>query len=101
MAAVANDSARGVYNCVDGDHASTTRYLQETAAAADLPAPRLVTLAEARAQIAPGMLAFLAESRRVSNRRMLDELGVQLIYPTLQAGIRASLAEMRLEDSAP
>ena len=44
------------------------------------------------------MLAFLAESRRVSNRRMLDELGVQLTYPTMQAGIRASLAEMRLED---
>jgi hypothetical protein len=51
------------------------------------------------AQIAQ-MLAFLAESRRVSNRRMLDELGVQLTYPTMQAGIRASLAEMRLEDSA-
>jgi nucleoside-diphosphate-sugar epimerase len=99
-AAVDNASARGAYNVVDGDHSSTTQYLQETAAAVGLPAPRLVAMAEARSQIAPGMLAFLAESRRVSNRRMLDELGVQLTHPTMQAGIRASLAEMRLEDSA-
>jgi nucleoside-diphosphate-sugar epimerase len=100
VAAVDDESARGAYNVVDGDHSSTTRYLQETAAAADLPPPKLVALAEARSRIAPGMLAFLVESRRVSNRRMLDELGVQLTYPTMQAGIRASLAEMRLEDSA-
>ena len=73
-------------------------YLQETAAAAGLPAPRLVSMADARSQFGPGMLAFLAESRRVSNRRMLDELGVRLAYPTVQSGIRASLAEMRLED---
>ena len=75
-------------------------YLQETAAAAGLPAPRLVSMADARAQIDPGMLAFLAESRRVSNRRMLDELGVRLTYPTVQSGIRASLAEMRMEGVA-
>jgi nucleoside-diphosphate-sugar epimerase len=100
VAAVDNASARGAYNVADGDHSSTTRYLQETAAAAGLPAPKLVSMPEARSQIAPGMLAFLAESRRVSNRRMLDELGVQLAYPTMQAGIRASLAEMRLEESA-
>jgi len=97
IAAIDNETARGPYNVVDGDHSSTTVYLQTTAAAAGLPPPRLVSLAEARAHIAPGMLAFLADSRRVSNQRMLDELGVRITYPTVQAGVQASLAEMRLE----
>jgi nucleoside-diphosphate-sugar epimerase len=101
VAAIGNAAARGPYNVVDGDHSSTTVYLQETAAAAGLPPPRLVSFAEAGARIAPGMLAFLRESRLVSNRRMLEELGVQLTYPTVQAGVRASLAEMRLERATP
>jgi nucleoside-diphosphate-sugar epimerase len=87
----------GVVNVCDGDYSSTTVFLQRTAALAGLPPPRLVSMAEARGRISPGMLAFLVESRRVDNRRMRDELGVQLAYPTLDAGITASLAEMRHE----
>ena len=37
----------GVFNVGDGDHASTTAFLQETARLAGLPPPRLVSLAEA------------------------------------------------------
>lgn len=85
----------GIFNLSDGDHASTTAFLQRTAALAGLPPPPLVSLAEAHSRISPGMLAFLAESRRVDNRRMLEELGVRLAYPDLDAGIAASLAESR------
>ena len=46
-------------------------------------------------QIPAGMLSFLLESRRVDNRRMLADLGLQLRYPTLQSGVLASFAEMR------
>jgi nucleoside-diphosphate-sugar epimerase len=99
VATIDRPEARGVYNATDGDHASTTVYLQETARAAGLPAPALVSRAEARGRIAPGMLSFLLESRRVDNRRLREELGVQPLYPTVQAGIRASLAEMRMEAS--
>jgi nucleoside-diphosphate-sugar epimerase len=100
-AAIDRPDARGPYNVTDGDHSSTTHYLLETAKAAGLTPPRFVSRAEAKTSIAPGMLAFLLESRRVDNRRMLQELGVQLHYPTLQAGIHASLAEMRMEESLP
>ena len=41
------------------------------------------------------MLSFLIESRRVDVRRMKQELGVELRYADLDAGIAASLAEMR------
>ncbi|HEX9207617.1 MAG TPA: NAD-dependent epimerase/dehydratase family protein [Steroidobacteraceae bacterium] len=99
VAAIDDPSARSVYNVTDGDYSSTTVYLQETAAAAGLPAPELIARAEAARRISPGMLAFLLESRRVSNARLLGELGVRLRYPNLRAGVRASLAEMRDEEA--
>jgi nucleoside-diphosphate-sugar epimerase len=94
-AAIDQPQAQGVYNVTDGDHASTTEYLRMTAAAAGLPPPALVDKTTAMAAIPAGMLSFLLESRRVDNRRMLEDLGVQLQYPTLQSGVLASMAEMR------
>ena len=86
-------SVAGVVNVGDGDHASTTVYLQRVAALAGLPAPRLVTRAEAATQIGAGMLEFLLESRRVDTRRMREELGVVPRHD-LDSGVAASLAEM-------
>lgn len=99
VAAIDRPAAQGIFNVGDGDHSSTTVYLQETARAAGLPEPALVSRAEASTRMTPGMLAFLLESRRVDTARMRDELGVQPRYPTVQAGIRASLAEMHPEDA--
>jgi nucleoside-diphosphate-sugar epimerase len=94
IAAVESD-ARGVFNVGDGNHASTTEYLQAVARCAGLPLPRLVSREEARREISAGMLAFLGESRRIDNRRMLAIPGVRLRYPAFEDGIRASLEEMR------
>ncbi|MBI5040269.1 MAG: SDR family oxidoreductase [Gammaproteobacteria bacterium] len=41
----------------------------------------------------PGMRAFMEESKRLDTRRMRDELGVVLRYPTLELGLKACLAE--------
>jgi nucleoside-diphosphate-sugar epimerase len=82
-------------NVTDGDHASTTDYLCATAELAGLPPPRLVTREEAQAQISPGMLAFLNETRRVDSTRMREMLRVALRYPDMRSGIAASLEEMR------
>jgi nucleoside-diphosphate-sugar epimerase len=83
----------GVFNVTDGDPASTTEFLQRTAALAGLPPPPLVALADAAGRISPGMLAFLRESRRVDNRRMHEELRVVPRYARLDDGIAASLAD--------
>jgi nucleoside-diphosphate-sugar epimerase len=88
----------GVFNVGDGDHASTTEFLQVTAGLAGLPPPALVSLAEARGRISPGMLAYLVESRRVDTSRMLDELGIVPRYPSIASGVAASLAEMRARE---
>jgi nucleoside-diphosphate-sugar epimerase len=85
----------GVFNVGDGDHSSTTVFLQATARLAGLPPPELVSLADAPGRISPGMLAYLVESRRVDTRRMREELGVTPRYETVAAGVAASLEEMR------
>ena len=89
----------GVFNVSDGNPATTTEFLQRTAALAGLPPPPLVALAEAPRRISPGMLAFLRESRRVDNRRMREQLGVEPRYARLDDGIAASLAEMQESSS--
>jgi nucleoside-diphosphate-sugar epimerase len=88
----------GLFNVGDGDHSSTTVYVQKTAELAGLPPPNLVSLAEARERISPGLLAFLVESRRVETRRMREELGVRLRHASVASGIAASLAEMRAQE---
>jgi nucleoside-diphosphate-sugar epimerase len=85
----------GVFNVGDGDHSSTTVFLQATARLAGLPPPDLVSLADAPGRISPGMLAYLVESRRVDTRRMREELRVTPRYDTVAAGVAASLEEMR------
>jgi len=90
VAAAANGR---IYNITDGSDDSLTGYLLRVASIAGLPAPPLVSRAHAQRALSATSWSFLAESRRVDNRRMLDELGVALEYHDLDAGIRASLLE--------
>lgn len=80
-----------VFNVGDGNHASTTEYFRAVAAAAGLPAPPELPLAELLAAVSPAMRGFMAESRRVDTSRMRTELGFQPRYGSLEAGIAASL----------
>jgi nucleoside-diphosphate-sugar epimerase len=89
---------RRIYNATDGTDDSATSYLQRVAAMADLPLPPLISRAEAERVLPASSWSFLAESRRVDSSRMQRELGVRLEYRDLDAGIRASLGEMPVND---
>ncbi|MDP2479565.1 MAG: NAD-dependent epimerase/dehydratase family protein [Candidatus Palauibacterales bacterium] len=52
---------------------------------------RTLTLEETRAAYGPDRLARKLGSKRVSNRRMREELGVELRYPTYREGLPAAL----------
>lgn len=82
-----------VYNVSDGQPSSMTAYFNQLADALGEPRPPVVSRAEAQRLLSPGMLSYLNESRRVDNRRMREELGVELLYPTLDSGLRGSLAK--------
>jgi nucleoside-diphosphate-sugar epimerase len=92
--AAANDAeVRGIFNVSDGNAHTTTEYFELVAQLAGLPPPTQIPLDEARLTLSAERMSFLDESRRVSNRRLLQELRVKLKYADLAAGIRASLEE--------
>jgi nucleoside-diphosphate-sugar epimerase len=82
---------RRIYNVTDGSEDSATAFLQRVARIGGLPPPPLVGREAAERTFTETSWSFLRESRRVDNRRMLNELGVALAYQDLDAGIRASL----------
>jgi nucleoside-diphosphate-sugar epimerase len=84
-------AADRVYNVGDGRHASTTCYLRTVARCAGLPEPPEVSRKEARKQMSPLAWSFLGDSRQVDSSRMERELGVEIRYRDLEAGVRASL----------
>lgn len=76
-----------VYNACDGHPGNMTDYFNRVADLAGLLRPPLVELDKAGATLSPGMLSYLAESRRLSNRKLRKQLGVVLRYPTLDEGL--------------
>lgn len=87
VAAAQHGRAGQVYNVSDGNPSSMTDYFNKTADLFGLPRPPTVSMAAARLCLTPGMLSFLEESRRIDNCKMRKELGVELLYPTLDAGL--------------
>jgi nucleoside-diphosphate-sugar epimerase len=69
------------YNVSDGHPVPRREYLRELAEILGAPPPRF-------ADLPPSSKTRGAASKRISNRRMLDELKVQLAFPTLTAGLR-------------
>ncbi|MDE1923652.1 MAG: SDR family oxidoreductase [Gammaproteobacteria bacterium] len=90
-AGLAGCASGRIYNVTDGNDDSQTAYLQRVARLCGLPPPPLLGREAVRLASSPGAWSFLSESRRVDNRRMLEELGVALEYRDLDAGILASL----------
>ena len=81
-----------IYNVSDGNPTTMTDYFNRVAKIAGLQPPRTVTLDQAAQEFSPMMLSFLNESKRVDNRKMLQELGVELLYPDLETGLQQCLS---------
>jgi len=87
-----------IFNVSDGQESTMTEYFNLLADTFGLPRPPQVSLAEARNCMTPLMLSYFQESRRMDNRKLLERFGIKLLYPTLAAGLKASLADMLLEN---
>ncbi len=91
LAAMQRGRSGEVYNVSDGHPGSMTGYFNQVADFLQLPRPPVITRQQAEQQLSPGMLSYLRESRRLSNGKLLNELGVVLRYPSLDAGLPACL----------
>lgn len=95
VAAAERGRADRVYNVSDGQPGTLAGYFNQVADALGEPRPPVVTRAQAQTLLSAGMLSYLNESRRIDNRRLRQELDIELLYPTLEAGLAASLMEER------
>jgi nucleoside-diphosphate-sugar epimerase len=81
------------YNISDDSDIRMGDWFDKLADAFGLPRPPRVTRAAAQTRLSPMLLSFMNESRRLINTRMQRELKLQLLYPTVDAGIAAALKE--------
>ena len=88
------------YNVSDDAEMKMGGWFDAVADAFHLPRPPRVTWDEAEQRIAPLLLSFMSESRRLVNARMKRELRVRLAYPTPHA-LLAVVAPRELKKQLP
>jgi nucleoside-diphosphate-sugar epimerase len=81
-----------IYNVTDGHPGTMSDYFKMVARYAGLPQPPEIDMHEASRSLTAGMVSYLQESRRISNRKMMDLLGIKLRYATLEDGLREIFA---------
>jgi nucleoside-diphosphate-sugar epimerase len=90
-ASIRQPNPGAVYNVCDDDPAPPQDVIGHAADLLGVPAPPEIAFDEA--EMSPMARSFYAESKRVANDRIKEELGVTLFYPDYRAGLRAILDE--------
>ena len=93
LAAVQKGTDGAIYNVCDGEESTMTDYFMTIADFFGLKSPPEISMAEAQTQLSPEMVSYLLESRRLDNSRMIERLGIELLYPDLKTGLQAILDE--------
>lgn len=84
-ASIGRPNPGAVYNVCDNDPAPPQDVLEHAANLLGLPIPPAVDWEDA--EMTPMARSFYAESKKVSNKRILEELGVVLRYPDYRTGL--------------
>lgn len=90
LASIERPNPGRAYNLCDDDPAPPQDVIAHAAELLGLPVPPAVPFEDA--DMTPMAKSFYAESKRVRNDRIKDELGVALRYPTYREGLAALLA---------
>ncbi len=88
-ASIAQPNPGAIYNLCDDDPAPPQDVIAHAAELLGLPLPPAIPFEEA--EMSPMGRSFYAESKRVRNDRIKDELGVKLLYPDYRSGLAALL----------
>ncbi len=87
MVAALDRNAAGTFNLADNEPSPPQDVVAFAANLMDVAPPPEVPFAEA--ELSPMARTFYADNKRVLNRRIKDELGVALRYPTYREGLTA------------
>ncbi|MGP6088120.1 SDR family oxidoreductase [Antarctobacter jejuensis] len=95
LASIRQPDPGRAYNLCDDTPAPPQDIIGHAAELLGMPAPPEVPFEEA--DMSPMARSFYGESKRVSNRRIKEELGVTLLYPDYPSGLAAILAAEQAE----
>ncbi|GAW35387.1 NAD dependent epimerase/dehydratase family protein [Roseovarius sp. A-2] len=90
-ASFTSPSPGSAYNICDDDPAPPQDVIAHAAELLGVAVPEAIPFEDA--EMSPMARSFYAESKRVSNRRIKEDLGLRLIHPDYRHGLRALLAE--------
>ena len=89
-ASIRNPNPGAAYNVCDNDPAAPQDVIGYAADLLGLPLPPAEDFETA--EMSPMARSFYAESKKVRNDRITNELGVELLYPDYRSGLKALLA---------
>ena len=89
-ASIRNPNPGAAYNVCDNDPAAPQDVIGYAADLLGLPLPPAEDFETA--EMSPMARSFYAESKKVRNGRIKNELGVELLYPDYRSGLKALLA---------
>jgi nucleoside-diphosphate-sugar epimerase len=87
LAAAIERNAAGIFNLADDEPCPPQDVVEFAATLMGMPAPPEIPFENA--DLTPMARSFYGENKRVSNRRLKDELGVALRYPTYREGLES------------
>jgi nucleoside-diphosphate-sugar epimerase len=77
-----------VYHAVDDTDMKMADYFDTVADAMRLPRPPRLPRHDLSRQVTPMLLSFMSESRRLTNQRIKEELGMRLRYPQVSDALQ-------------
>jgi nucleoside-diphosphate-sugar epimerase len=89
IAALWRGQSQRIYNVSDDTMLKMGDYFDMAADLYGLPRPPRIARDTAPSQLSLMLLSLMSESRRLVNVRLKRELGLQLRYPTVEAGLRS------------
>ncbi|MGH8668206.1 MAG: SDR family NAD(P)-dependent oxidoreductase, partial [Burkholderiales bacterium] len=86
--ALDEDAPAGVYNASDDTEMKMGDWFDVLAERHGISRPPRVSREQARKALAGSRFSFMAESRRLDNRKLKQVLGIRLQFPTIHEGLR-------------
>ena len=78
----------GIYNACDGNPSTMNDYFMRVADSLHIDRPKEISLQQAQSELSAGMLSYLAESKRISNKKLLNSFQTEFKYPDLLSGLK-------------
>jgi len=100
-ASIDKPKSGAIYNVCDDEPVPPASVVEFACELLDIEPPPLVAFEEAAESMSPMGLTFWNDNRRVDNRRIKEELGVELAFPTYREGLRGILEAEGAPETKP